>query len=285
MVNDPIAMTLEALAPSRDFQPEWEQVMLRAEPRGRQAPTRWSRRKTTRLTVALAVVIAALIPLAALGDTGQLWFLHFPIVGQTSAPTDASSTSGGSSLGPVGVAPAVSPVSVQTGSWNGAGWELDAFVGTSGDLCFGIAPSRSAHGDGGNAALACARIYGVPTPTSAPADSGGLPLDITYLMNGRTNDLPPYIAGPVVGTARTVAIYFSDGEVVRTPTFEAPPSLGSVRFYASPIPDTVATTYLQAPPRTVPAFTKIVGLDDADNIVACLRTPMMNGGVPPSACR
>jgi hypothetical protein len=104
-------------------------------------------------------------------------------------------------------------------------------------------------------------------------------------MGGRSPDLPPYVAGPVVGSARTVIVYFSDGEILRTETFEAPSNFGSIRFYAAQISDAVATRYLKPPPGPEPAFTKIVGLDENNNIVACLRTPMMEGGVPPPACR
>jgi hypothetical protein len=287
MTRDLVVEILDALAPPQRFVPDWEEV-LRRTGNGRAFRDQRERKRMPRRRMALAivVVIAVFVPLGTLGATDSFWFLRFPISGETSSPTSSiASPEPGTTTpkGPLGVAPAVSPVAVKTGTWEGHGWELDAFVGAGGDLCFGVAPTATIHGGGADAALSCARIYGVPTQT--PSTQGPLPLDITYLMNGRTNDLPPYIAGPVVGTASNVVIYFADGEVVRTPTFEAPPSLGSVRFYASPIPDAVATAYLQAPPGPGPALNKIVGLDENDNIVACLRMPMMEGGVPLAACR
>jgi hypothetical protein len=104
-------------------------------------------------------------------------------------------------------------------------------------------------------------------------------------MSGGSPELPPYIAGPVVASARTIVIFFSDGETLRTETFDAPSSFDSIRFYASPLPASIATRYLKAPPTPQPVFSKIVGLDENGNIVACFRTPMMDGGVPPAACR
>jgi hypothetical protein len=285
-MTDIVAGTLDVLAPVQPFDPaDWDQVLSRAGIRDGQ------RRPLTRprsLLLAAVIVLGVLIPLGTVGAADDWWFIRLPILGQTATigtTTDAvpSSTTSSSPGSPAPLGPAVTPATVKTGVWDGHSWELDAFVGVSGDLCFGISPSATAHGNGAGAALGCARIYGVPLPPGAAPKA--LPLDITYLMSGRSPDLPPYIAGPVVGSARTVVVYFSDGEILRTETFEGPTTFGSIRFYAAPIPDAVATRYLKPPPGTAPAFTKIVGLDESNDIVACLRTPMMEGGLQPSACR
>jgi hypothetical protein len=285
-MTDIVAGTLDALAPVQAFDPtDWDQVLSRA---GMQDRQRRALMRPRALLLVAVIVIGILIPLGTLGAADDWWFIRLPIIGQTvtisttteSVPSSASSSSPSS---PVPLAPAVTPATVKSGVWDGQSWELDAFVGLSGDLCFGIAPSSTAHGNGAGAALSCARIYGVPLSPGTAQTS--LPLDITYMMSGRSPDLPPYIAGPVVGSARTVVVHFSDGEVLRTETFAGPSTFGSIRFYAAPIPDAVATRYLKPPPGPEPAFTKIVGLDENNNIVACLRTPMMEGGLQPSACR
>jgi hypothetical protein len=284
-MTDIVAGTLDALAPVQPFDPDdWGEVLSRAGIRHRQ---RRSLARPRTLLLAAAVVSAILVPLGTLGATNDWWFVRLPIIGETAAvsTTSAATPSGttASPSEPVPLGPVVAPAAVKRGVWDGQSWELDAFVGTGGDLCFGISPSATAHGNGAGAALNCARIYGVPQPHGAVQTV--MPLDITYLMSGRSPELPPYIAGPVVGTARTVVVYFSDGEILRTETFAAPSNFGSIRFYATQIPDAVATRYLKPPPGPEPAFTKIVGLDENDNIVACLRTPVMEGGVPPSACQ
>jgi hypothetical protein len=284
-MTDIVAGTLDALAPVQAFDPaDWHQVLSRAGIRDRQRRT--LTRPRTLLLVAV-IVIGILIPLGTLGATNDWWFTRFPIIGETATvSTTTTSTPSGTTISPRGqgpVAPAVAPVAMKSGVWDGHGWELDAFVGAGGDLCFGIAPSATAHGNGEGAALSCARIYGVPQAPGAAQTP--LPLDITYLMNGRSPDLPPYIAGPIVGSAQSVLVYFSDGEILRTETFGAPGNFGSIRFYAAPVPDAVASRYLKPPPGTGFAFSKIVGRDEKGNIVACFRTPMMEGGVPPSACR
>jgi hypothetical protein len=284
-MSDIVAGTLDALAPVQPFDAaSWDEVLTRAGVH--QHKRRVLPRPRTLLFVA-AALIGILIPLGTLSATNDWWFIRVPIIGQTatvSTTTTATTPSGTTTPSePAPLAPAVAAVAVKSGVWDGQRWELDAFVGASGDLCFGIAPSATAHGRGEGAALSCARIYGVPLPPGAAQTP--LPLDITYLMSGRSPDLPPYVAGPVVGSARSVLVYFSDGEILRTETFGAPHNFGSIRFYAAPIPDAVASRYLKPPPGAGFAFSKIAGLDDKGNIVACFRTPMMEGGVPPSACQ
>jgi hypothetical protein len=285
-MSDIVAGTLDALAPVQPFDPDdWHKVLSSAGIRHGQ---RRSLARPRTLLLAAAVVIGILLPLGTLGATDGWWFDRVPIIDETatlSTTTTALTPSGttASPSEPVPLAPAVAPAAVKSGSWDGQNWELDAFVGAGGDLCFGVSPSATAHGNGLGAALNCARIYGVPQPPGEAQTV--LPLDITYLIGGRSPDLPAYVAGPVVGSARTVVVYFSDGEILRTETFEAPSNFGSIRFYAAPIPDAVATRYLKPPPGPVSPFSKIVGLDENGAIVACLRTPTMEGGMPPSACR
>jgi hypothetical protein len=284
-MTDVVAGTLDALAPVQPFDPDdWHEVLSSAGIRDRQ---RLALTRPRALLVAAAVGLGILLPLGTLGAADDWWFIRLPIIGETATvSTTTASTPSGTTVSPsspVPLGPVVVPAAVKSGVWDGQSWELDAFVGAGGDLCFGIAPSATAHGNGAGAALNCARIYGVPLPPGAAQTP--MPLDITYLMSGRSPDLPPYVAGPVVGSARTVVVYFSDGEILRAETFGAPSNFGSIRFYAAQIPDAVATRYLKPPPGPVSAFTKIVALDENNNIVACLRTPVMEGGLQPSACR
>jgi hypothetical protein len=295
-MTDPVAETLDVLAPTQAFSPDWDAVLLRAgiSTPAVERPGRRLLRPRTLVLVGL-IVVAILVPLTTVGATDNWWFLRFPLPGGTSpVPTNTTTTVPSTTTTPslpapiapsgqLPAAPAPQPVVVRTGSWNGKDWEMEAFVGTGGDLCFGVAPDASAHGNGAGAALSCARLDGVPLPAGAATTP--LPLEITYLMSSGPNPLPAYIVGPVIGTARTVVIYFSDGEILRTDTFAAPSSLGSIRFFATQIPDAVATRYRPTPPPGPgPAFTKIVGLDSNGNVVACLRMPVVAGGSPLSAC-
>jgi hypothetical protein len=88
---------------------------------------------------------------------------------------------------------------------------------------------------------------------------------ITYL-SGSSSELPTYIVGPVVAAASEVVISFANGDVVRTPAFDAPASLGAVRFYATRVPESVVL-----PSRHGPLMLqKLVGLDNDGQVVACL---------------
>jgi hypothetical protein len=117
------------------------------------------------------------------------------------------------------------------------------------------------------------------------ADTKSTPdMTITYLSGTAGVELPGYIAGPVDERAIDVEIRFDTGEILRTPTFSAPDSVGHVRFYAAQLPEGVS---LPRPSRTTFRFfvARLAGLDAEGHVVACLvpRTAV-NGGSPLSAC-
>jgi hypothetical protein len=106
-------------------------------------------------------------------------------------------------------------------------------------------------------------------------------MSITY-MSGSSHDFLSYIAGPVIERATEVAVTFTDGRVLRLPTFAAPTSLGAVRFYASQLSDP-ATAPSASPPST--SISKLTGYDN-NNVVACLVLATAVDGVSPlSDCR
>jgi len=264
LTEDPIANTLDVLAPPQDFNPDWDVVRSQAglgveshQPRAR---PRFTLRKGV---LALAVAVGILVPLGSLSATGNLWILQFPIPGETSKPAPGTSTDTTTTspivlprppYGPEGVSPAAAAYTVKTGTWDGQGWQLAALVGDRGDLCFGVTPSETAHGSGPHGGVNCAQVDGVPRPPSSPNTNPAFPLEITYVMQSRTSRLPAYIVGPVIGTARSVDVYFANGEVLHTPAFEVPSALGAVRFYATSIPDSIADSYLTTPPRLDPTI-------------------------------
>ncbi|MDX6399429.1 MAG: hypothetical protein QOF27_35, partial [Gaiellaceae bacterium] len=135
-----VAGTLDALAPAQPFDPDdWHEVLSSAGIRDRQ------RRALTRpraLLLAAAVVIGILLPLGTLAAADDWWFIRLPIIGETAtvSTTTASGTTASPSE-PVPLGPVVAPAAVRSGVWDGQSWELDAFVGAGGDLCFGISPS------------------------------------------------------------------------------------------------------------------------------------------------
>jgi hypothetical protein len=84
----------------------------------------------------------------------------------------------------------------------------------------------------------------------------------------------------VVDTATRVEISFSDGTVLRLPTFGGPSSLGRVRFYASELPPGVSPT---SPTRrsSSPFIDKLAGFDGEGNVVACLVPRTAAEGISP----
>ncbi len=209
--------------------------------------SRRRRRPTRRIVLLVAIIAAILVPLVAVAASHEWWFFRF----DGSAPP-----------------PATPVVVVKEGVWDGKAWQLVAYRSTTDGICFGITPTNSRAGEG--AGLNCDQIDGVPrTAESKPYARHG----ITYLEVS-SSELPSHVAGPVVDQAIEVAIHFDDGTVVRTPTFAAPESLGSaIRFYL------VRLNAVQPP-----SIEKLVGLDAAGHIVACLTTPMPESGVQLSAC-
>lgn len=230
---------LERLAPPPHFVDDWGDVLRRAGEHTAERSVHARRQRLSRRRWLVAAVLAAvvLVPIAAatVAATNDWWFFagHGP-------------------------KPLTKPVVVKSGTWDGTDWELVAYRAAGQGICFTIAPSASATSDGLGAALACGGF-------SAAAPSGR-PHGITY-MSSSSPELPTYVAGPVIDTADEVAIYLANGDVLKTPAFDAPASLGAVRFYATQIPE----------PVTHPAtgggqsFVKeLVGLDNGGRVVACL---------------
>jgi hypothetical protein len=222
-----------------------------------------------RLMVALALVAAALVPLAALGVANDWWFLQSH-----------------------GHKPVSAPDVVKEGEWSGHPWQLIAYPSGRVGLCVSVAPAGSTAGGreripfspppGG--ATSCAPFVGVPTAET----KGSSKMTITALSGAASDELPAYIVGPVIDKASTVEIKFGTGEVLRLPTFRGAASLGRVRFYAAQLPATI--------PMPVPGqriedqrsfidIDTLAGLDSDGNVVACLapRTAV-NGISPVSDC-
>lgn len=154
---------------------------------------------------------------------------------------------------------------VKTGEWGGRPWQLVAFLSATDGICYGLTPTdASATGEGGS--LACAPVEGVPRTESTKQSA---PLAITFLAASSVG-VPAFVLGPVIDTADEVEIHLAGGEVIRTPTFDAPDELGSIRFYAT----LVAEFDIQ----------RLVGIGHDGDVVACLVVPMPPNGIPLSAC-
>jgi hypothetical protein len=219
-----------------------------------------------RLMLGFAVLAAALVPLAALGAANDWWFLrdHDP-------------------------APVSAPDVVKEGEWSGHPWQLIAYPSGSVGLCVSVTPAGSTAGGrervpfspprGG--ATSCAPFVGVPT-----AETRGLSkMTITFLSGAAGDELPAYIAGPVIDKASTVEIEFGTGEVLRLPTFSGPASLRHVRFYAAQLPATIPMPQpgqrIQNPTQLWPPINTLAGLDSDGNVVACLAPRTAVDGVSP----
>jgi hypothetical protein len=233
-----LANALERLAPPQHFADDWDDVLARAgEPDSGDRPRAFQRR---RWLLAAAFAAAIVIPIAAatVAARNDWWFL--------------------ASHGPK---PLTAPVVVKSGSWDGKSWELVAYRSASDGICFTVTPSASATSDGLGAALACGGFS-----IAAPSGSSERTRGITY-MSSSSPELPTYVAGPVIDTADHVVIYFANGDVVRTPAFDAPASLGAIRFYAAQISEPVVRP---TGGRRQSSLQKLVGLDNEGRIVACL---------------
>jgi hypothetical protein len=242
---------LDRLAPRQAWVSDWLDVLERA---GVRRPARLVTKR--RLIIVVAVLAAVLVPLAALaaGAAKDWWFLRFG-----DAP-----------------APAKTPVVVKEGHWDGHPWQLIAYPSTTDGLCFSVTPKQSTEsGEGG--AMSCGPFAGVARPSET---KGSPDMTITFLSGAADRELPGYIAGPVIPQARTVEIRFTNGEVLRVPTFVGPEPLQHIRFYATQLP-------AGQTPRRFPAFLSwIAGLDRDGNVVACLAPPTAKDGRSPlSDCR
>ncbi len=237
MTSDVIDDALERLAPAQAFVSDWHDVLNRggeAPPLASRPSRRTRPRKRWLLAVALGVaVLSPLGAIAAAGGTEGWWFFD------SHAPA------------PIKHAP---PLVVKTGSWDGHGWLLVAYRTENGDLCFSMNPASSPMSTGVGAAMNCGGFQ------SRPSGGSNRPRGITFLSGG-SPELPTYVVGPVIEEAQEVVIQFAGGAVLHTVPFDAPASLGAVKFYAARLADT------ESPAATVE---KLVGLDGDGRVVACL---------------
>lgn len=208
-----------------------------------------SRKWLTRRPIAVIAiaVLAIATPLLAAGSQ-DWWFLRAPL---PDPITDVKV--------------------VKTGEWDGKPWQLVAYRSTGNEICYGMLPRSTSGttGDGEGGALACIRIAGVPQES----DSEEARLGVLYL-SGPSPALPAYVAGPIVDSADAVEIHLVGGEIIRTPTFDAPDELGSIRFYAAQLAETDSSGG---------QVQKLVGIDHDGVVVACRALPFP-AGTPLSAC-
>lgn len=204
---------LEQLVDDVAWRPDWPGVLARAGVVRR--PRLLTRR---RVIVAIAVAAAVIIPLAAVAAANDWWFFRTP-----GSPTPTSA-----------------PVVVKTGVWGGHPWQLVAYPSETDGLCVSMVPGAG-NGSSYGAALGCGPIEGVARTTQTKP--GAPDTAISYLSGGPTAVLPAYIVGPVIEDATTVAIRWSDGTTVRTPTLR-------VRLLS----DTCASTPPRILPRTCPQW-------------------------------
>jgi hypothetical protein len=215
MRDDITAEALDRLAASAyfdfDFAFDWDDVLARADVSTHAAKSPgWRSRK--RVLVAAIVVVVLLVPIGAFAaaNATDWWF------GVQGVPSPARDHA---------------PVVVKTGSWDGHPWTLVGYRTDDDDLCYAIGPSQSAT-TGEGAALSCG-----PLREPAPGEAVRSVRSIGISIGGGAAGLPRYAVGPVVATAETVAISLKNGDVLRVPTFEAPASLGDLRFYATQLPN------------------------------------------------
>jgi hypothetical protein len=229
---------------------DWDDVLQRAgkpDHRLRLAAIRILTRR--RLVLVIAVLVAALVPLGAVGAANDWWFLRF----------GAGST----------------PDVVKEGVWNGHPWKLIAYPSNGNGLCFSMKWTDS---QGGGHPTACAPFALV----AGPAQKAPPEMTITWMAATRgSSDFPPFIVGPVIGSATQVEITFVNGDVLRVPTFAAPTPLTAVGFYAAQLPAAVARL-----PVPGPIVQTLAGLDAGGNVVACLAPQTAVAGISPlSDCK
>lgn len=235
---------LDRLAPVYEFAADWDDVLARAG-----VPSGSSRAKTQRRLALLAALIAAIVvPLTAIAESRDWWFFG------AGAPEPAT---------PVFV--------VKTVEWDGERWELVAYRTLNDGLCFSMSPAAA----NGRGAMNCDQIVGVTREWKQET-----PRAITYLTGRPSIERPGYIVGAVTDEAGEVAVYFINGDVLRTEAFAAPQSLGAIRFYAARLPGSMLHIALGS--RFVD---KLVGLDRDGRLVACLNLPLPPAeAVPRSPC-
>ena len=227
--------TLESLAPPQEDIPTWEGVLYRA---GIETSALDRRQLRKRYLIAITALIAMLVPLAAIGSQSNWWFLS------DGSPQPVSDI-----------------MAVTSGTWDGYKWQLVAFRSDRMGLCYAMQSTK--HGlpgpkDGGGEA--CGEFDGVPLrPSSKPSRSVTIAA-LSGSLGPLTKD-SPYVVGPVVDQAARVDVYLQGGRVIHAPTLDAPDELNlPVRFFVAQLP----------PAET--SFSKLVAIDGAGNVVACLPT-------------
>lgn len=211
--RDPsIEALLDRVIPATIERPDWQRVLadagLSAESAIRviQPP----RRRRPLVLVLSALLLLVVAPLTALAVNHGWWFFA------AGAPK------------PLGTVETVT-----TGTWSGVPWTLVAYRSGTDGICFALTPHATTNSGGSGAAMSCDTITGVPVSAQSEPSS---PHAISYLM-GSSQELPAYITGPVVDTARTVEIVFADGKTIHVGTLPAPVALRShVRFYVAELP-------------------------------------------------
>jgi hypothetical protein len=230
MARNAVEDALDALAPKQEFDLDWQDVLGRAN-RVREAPAHSARRRLRkRWLIALAVAIAVVTPLSAVGAVEEWWFFR--------------------SIRP----PASTPEVLRTGTWAGVSWELVGYRTADEGLCYTVIRAGSPRASGAGTVTGCG---GSPEGHQRGSDGqGGI-----GFFRGSVEGLPGYIVGPVIEGSQNVSVRLSNGETITTPTFEVSESLGAVDFYAAHVPAdaTVAMLTARAADGQVVACADLVG--------------------------
>jgi hypothetical protein len=238
--------TLDDLAPAQGEIPTWEDILDRAGIEGLVSTRRplWKRS----WVIALAVLVAVLVPLAVIGSQENWWFL------------DNGSPKPGMPR------PVSAILEVKSGSWSGHDWQLAAYRtfvhrGGTGPGIEGVCYSSQVdHGRGGTGACTPipSQLPGVSSESSAPNSISffGGPFNTRRGATDKTG----YVFGMVPGNVTDVNIHFKDGRATDAPTFAAPEALGaSVRFFGVELSE--YGLFL--------SISKLVGLNGQGEIAAC----------------
>lgn len=267
-----VSSVLDELVPRfEDEQGDWPRVLVDAgvapghtrpvgnstSVAGRVPDRRWPVARLTRRRLVVVAVAALAIAIPLVAAASQDWWF-FKVAGSAPDPTTDVAV-------------------LKSGVWDRKPWQLAAYLSATDGICFSLAPTATTGQAGDGAALNCDAIEGVPrTDESKPY----VPHAITFLT-GSSVGFPAYIVGPVIDKADEVAIHLDDGSTIATPTFDVPKELGSIRFYATQLPELERSP--GEPRRT--GIQRLVGLTSEGEVVACLVPSMTDTVVPISACR
>jgi len=260
--------TLDILAPAQEDVPVWEDVLARA---GIENPVPLRRPFWKRSwVIAIALMVAILVPLAAIGsEQGWLWLMD-------------------GKLPPGEAHPISNVVKLQSGYWKGEHWRTAAYRAfphlyrpdgpTTESVCLIVEFAPFSPGVAQCAALPNThyppKTSGADWPLSPSIELvGGNPwaVERDYSENG-----PGYLIGMTTSNVSTVEVHLKDGRVMDTSTFSAPEALGvPVNFFVRPLPTWGLSFHM----------TKLVGLDAEGKVVACLAwRPESIVGTTPTAC-